>query len=330
MTLRITHFMRKPRPNVFSIERLYQDVRAGLPSDICAREWTCKEFSKGLLPRVRDMWRARMQQGDINHVTGDVHYLTFFLDPRRTILTVHDLVLLERFRGARRWLIWFFWYWLPIKRSRMIIAISNATRDALLESVACDPDKIQVIHNPVSREFTRSPYSFNAALPRILQVGTGPNKNLERVAAALEGAVCELIVIGPLSESQREVLERHGIHYTNHVGLSREELIEQYRKCDVVVFASTYEGFGLPIIEAQATGRPVVTSNIGPMPEVAGLGACLVDPYEISSIRSAIERICRDPDFRERLANSGYENSFRFNLNSVSKQYADLYKLLRD
>lgn len=328
MSIDITQFMRKPRSNTFSIERLYQDVRAALPADCQAKVWTCQEFSNGLLPRLRDMWRARRYQGDVNHVTGDVHYLTFLLDRRRTILTIHDLVLLERRRGIRRWLVWLLWYWLPLKRSQMIITISQATRDALLKSVNCKPDKIRVIHNPVSKEFHPSAYTFNAACPRILQVGSGPNKNIEGVAAALEGISAHLVIIGSLTSDQAAHLRQHKISFENHVGLSREELFIQYKSADMLVFASTYEGFGLPIIEAQATGRPVVTSNIAPMPEVAGCGACLVNPFDVSSLRSGILKIIEDEKYRLFLITSGFENVLKFSAESISRQYAAVYREL--
>lgn len=328
MSIHITQFMRKPRSGNFSIERLYQDVRAALPEDCQTEVWTCQEFSNGLLPRLRDMWRARRHQGDVNHVTGDVHYLTFLLDRRRTILTIHDLVLLERMRGIQRWLVWLLWYWLPVKRSRMIITISQATRDALLKSVNCKPDKIRVIHNPVSKEFQPSAYTFNASCPRILQVGSGPNKNIEGVAAALEGISAHLVIIGSLTSDQTAHLCDRRISFENHVGLSREKLLAQYKSADMLVFASNYEGFGLPIIEAQATGRPVVTSNIAPMPEVAGCGACLVDPFDVSSLRSGILKVIENKEYRSRLIDCGLRNVERFSVESVSRKYAEIYRYL--
>ena len=114
MSVHITHFMRRPRESDFSIERLYQDVRGALPEDCQATVWNCCNYSNGLWPRFQDILLARDQQGDVNHVTGDVHYLTYLLDPKRTVLTIHDLVSLERLRGIKRWTLWFLWYWLPV------------------------------------------------------------------------------------------------------------------------------------------------------------------------------------------------------------------------
>ena len=326
MTLRIVHYLRHPQPGIFSIERLHEDVRAALPSDCQARTWTCRHPSTGLWPRLRDAWAARKAQGDVNHVTGDTHYLTYFLSRRRTVLTVHDLVSLGRLRGVKRWLLWLLWYWLPVRRSQVVVTISEATRSALLDSVRCDPAKVVVIHNPVSAEFQPVRGAFDATHPRILHIGITPNKNLERVAQALAGIDCTLVVIGPLSAEQSAMLVHQGIAFENHSNLSRAELLDQYIRCDLLLFASTYEGFGLPIIEAQAVGRPVVTSDLAPMPEAAGGAACLVDPYDVASIRQGVLRVMGDAAYRDDLVARGWANVERFRADRVAARYAQLYR----
>ena len=330
MTLRIVHFMRRPRPGIFSMERLYEDVRAALPNGVHACVWVCRYASTGILNRWRDAWAARKEQGDVNHVTGDTHYLTYFLDRHRTILTIHDLVSIERSRGLKKLALWFFWYWLPVARSRCVVTISEAIRQALLRSVRCDPNKVIVVHNPVSDEFRPIPKQFDSVCPRILHIGTTPNKNLPRVAEALEGIDCMLVVIGILPEDQAQVLERHGIRHENRFNLSRQELLEEYARADVLMFASTYEGFGLPIIEANAVGRPVVTSNLPPMPEVAGEAACLVDPHDVSSIREGLLRIMQDAAYRETLIERGFANASRFRSSVVASRYMEVYRAVAD
>ena len=89
---------------------------------------------------------------------------------------------------------------------------------------------------------------------------------------------------------------------------------------------STSEGFGLPIIEANAVGRPVLTSNISSMPEVAGNAACLVDPYDTSSIRRGIKRLIAEPDYREQLIAEGFKNVLRFRVESIATQYLSIYQ----
>jgi glycosyltransferase involved in cell wall biosynthesis len=274
------------------------------------------------------MVRARSQQGDVNHITGDVHYLAFLLRRDRTVLTVHDLGILYRTAGLRRAVIRFFWFWLPVRCSRVVVAISETTRQALIASVRCNPDKVKVIYNGVSDDFKPSPKGEFPSVPRILHVGTGENKNLLRVAEALRGIRCCLIVIGTLSEAQRRCLVVHEITYENYVNLSGAEIVAAYEKSDLVVFASTFEGFGLPIIEAQAVGRPVITSNIMPMAEVAGDAACLVDPFSVESIRNGISHVIASVDYRNKLVRDGLANVDRFRLSAVSREYENVYREL--
>jgi glycosyltransferase involved in cell wall biosynthesis len=110
--------------------------------------------------------------------------------------------------------------------------------------------------------------------------------------------------------------------------LTDEELVHAYRRCDMVVFASLYEGFGLPILEAQAMGRPVITSNFGAMKEAAGEGALLVDPYSVEAIRDAVLRIKREPALREDLIAKGLRNAAKFSADAVALKYAQIYKNL--
>jgi glycosyltransferase involved in cell wall biosynthesis len=324
----VTFFHRKPGPGNFSLERVFADVREHLPSGIKAVVAYCPRESKGILNRVINIIWAWRNQGDINHITGDVHYLSYLLHKKRTVLTIADCVSLERSNGLKHWLLWFFWYWLPEKRCAKITVISEFTKSNLLGHLHCDPKKIEVVHCPAPKGFNPYPKPFNSDCPVILQVGTVWNKNLERVAEALKGIPCHLEIVGPLSAEQDNALSANGISFSNHVGVSDEELLSLYQSCDLVVFASTYEGFGLPILEAQTVGRPVVTSNRCSMPEVAGGAACLVDPESVASIREGILKILHDEAYREDLIHKGFENVKRFSPEHIAVQYAKLYRLM--
>lgn len=317
--------MRKPRSSSFSIERLSEDILRNIPTDYIINVWTCRNHSNGLFPRIKDMLAARKVKGDVNHVTGDVHFLTFFLDPNRTVITIHDLVLLERLTGIKKWVAWLLWYWIPVHRSKIIITVSETTRTALLKSVRCDPAKVRVIHNSVSDEFQPAPEQIKGDVPRILQVGTGWNKNLERIVEALKNIPCQLVIIGRLSNKQMEQLQRLEVNYQNYFDLTREELLFEYTMANLVVFASLFEGFGLPIVEAQAIGRPVVTSNVSSMPEVAGGAACLVDPFDVWSIRCGIRRVIEDKQYAKSLVDAGFENVRKFRTTSVATRYGEIY-----
>lgn len=325
--LEVIHLQRKPIRGFHSVERLFEDVREQLQgSDVEIRVRINHFPSAGVLPRLRDAFAARRAQAEVNHVTGDVHYLSWMLDPSRTILTVLDCVGLSRLSGWRRAIFKQLWYTIPVRRSRWITVISEFTRDELIHETGCDPRKIVVIYPHLSEEFQRVDRPFRTERARILQVGTAYNKNIERLACALRGMDVELVVIGQLSDSQREAIVAAGISYQERIGLTRSEILSAYVDADVVALASTYEGFGLPIIEAQAIGRPVITGNSCSMPEVAGNTACIVDSLDPASIRQGVEKILADEDYRKSLVAAGFKNVQRFRLQRIAEQYADLYR----
>lgn len=277
--------------------------------------------------RLLNLIEAPFHQSDINHVIGDVHYIALLLAKRRTLLTIHDCVSLHFAKGLAYARILWFWYRLPGRRVAAITVISEFSKNELMRYVHCDPRLVHVIPNPVPAGFVPWPKDFDTKTPVLLQVGTSEhNKNLCRVAEALRGIPCRVDIIGRLTDRQRQALENNAISYTQQSGISDSEVVERYRKCDMVVFASTYEGFGMPIVEANATGRPVVTSNIGPMPEVAGSAACLVDPFDCSSIREGIVRVIGDADYRSHLVAGGFENVKRFQADVIAAQYAAVYR----
>jgi glycosyltransferase involved in cell wall biosynthesis len=325
--IRVKYFRRKQSGPEYSLERVFDTICGALPPDTFAKEWVCRFRSRGFLRRLLNLFEAPFHQGDINHITGDVHYIALLLAKRRTILTIHDCVSLHFATGLTYARILWLWYRLPVLRVAAITAVSEFSKKELIHYVDCDPHLVHVIPNPVPTGFVAWPKVFNSRVPVLLQVGTGErNKNICRVAEALRGIPCSLDIVGSLSDRQRRTLESNSVSYTQHWGLSDGEVVERYRKCDIVVFASTYEGFGMPIIEGNATGRPVVTSNIGSMPEVAGSAASLVDPFDCSSIRKGILRVIDDANYRSHLVAQGFENVKRFQPNLIAAQYADLYR----
>lgn len=322
--LRVVHFHRKPGPDQHSLERVFATVREHLPPDIEATSVYCPRPSTGILNRIVNILWARRNQGDVNHITGDVHYLALGLNPARTILTIHDCASLHRTSGPKRWLLWFFWFWLPLRRVAAITAVSEFTKSELVRYLGCNPHRIRVIADPVPPGFSPTNHDPGPR-PTVLQVGTGWNKNLDRVAEALKDVPCVLAVVGPLNHMQRQILESNRIDFRSHVRATDERLRKLYTESDLVVFASLYEGFGLPIIEAQAAGKPLVTSNSCSMPEVAGDGAHLVDPKDPGNIRTGILRVLADAEYREQLVRKGNDNVQRFIAADVAALYAACY-----
>jgi glycosyltransferase involved in cell wall biosynthesis len=324
--MQVTFYQRRPQGADFSIERVFADVRQALPDGIEARVAVSRFPSRGCVKRIYNVIEAVFRQGNVNHITGDVHFLAYFLRSKRTLLTILDLVSVHRLSGWRKAVLLFFWYWLPIRRAAVVSVISESTRRDLLRHIRVDPRKVRIVYCPVSACFQPAARECNCAKPVVLQVGTGANKNVERVARALQGISCHLRVIGSVDEAQLRMLRQCGVEYSTASGISDAQIVEEYRQCDMLVFASTYEGFGLPIVEAQMTGRPVVTSNILSMPEVGGDAVCLVDPFDVSSIRDGILKIINDSAYREELVRRGFENAVRFQAGTIAQEYAAIYR----
>ena len=217
---------------------------------------------------------------------------------------------------------------MPIRSTRVITAVSRETGEGIYKHLGITDKHIEVIENCHSAIFKRATKPVAAECPVILQVGTSPNKNVSRLVEALKGLHCRLVLIGRIDDELKQKLAECGVVYENHTGVTHEELNKQYVKCDVVSFVSLGEGFGVPIIEAQAVGRPLITSNISPMREVAGDGACLIDPLDVSQISEGLQRIIGDPFYRNRLIESGLHNVSRYSPATISSHYLALYKTM--
>lgn len=321
---------RKPFEGQFSVEgyfsRLVADVKEfGI---VLTREMV-PSFSKGLIGRMRNLLFVRKLKYDILHVTGDIHYVGLSLPKSRTIHTVHDCLALDRLSGWRRMIMRSLWFSWPLKGTAAITVNSHSTKKELLRHVPrLDPERIFVIPVSVSSQYKPCSKIFDDNRPRILQVGTKPNKNVPRLIEALEGIDCKLVIVGKLSNVIVDKLRECSIDFENHVGISDSELVKQYEECDILGFVSTFEGFGMPIIEAQRVGRAVVSSNCASIPEVAGDGACLVDPLNVSEISAGIKRIIKDQQYREDVIAKGRENCKRFEAREIARQFTKVYEFV--
>lgn len=276
---------------------------------------------------LKNGWFAKSEEKDnyINHITGDVHYLLWFLRRRKTIVTVHDIMYYYYLKGIKK-KIWKLLYITPLKRAAHVTFISDFAYKQVSEVINLDMKKVHIIPNPVDSSFTYSPKEFNIKKPIILHIGTLERKNLERTIEALDGIDCHLRIIGELKEQTIDLLKRHHIEYSNGMNLTHEEIVTEYRNADIINFPSLFEGFGMPIIEGQATGRIVITSNLSPMKEVAGNGAILINPHSVEDIRNAYLSVIQNKSIREHLINEGLKNIENYKVGKVVQQYTDLYK----
>lgn len=322
----ILQVFRKNDNDFFSLESVFSSVEPYLSGAVTIEKYNVVSRAANLRSVLKNLFYLRKKKANVFHITGDIHYGVFAFPKAKTILTIHDCVFLKNPSATKRWILKKIWLEWPVKHCSIITTISEATRNEIIRNTNCAEKKIVVIPDPLNKQFTYVEKAFNKKNPLILQVGTWPNKNLERVAAAMNGLPCRLSIIGVLSEGQKKILTQNNIEYSNSSRLSDEELFQQYVNADIVLFASTFEGFGLPVIEAQATGRALITSNISPMKEVAGDGACFIDPFDIVSIREGIIRVMNDDELRSDIIRKGKENVKKYDPRQIAEQYLSLYK----
>lgn len=264
----------------------------------------------------------KTKQYDIVHITGTENYLIPFIRKTKKIVTVHDICFLTQYWPSLRA---FFKYLLFIRTLRyadVVTFISEKSKQETYQFVRLG-NKGVVINNPIGKDFIYCSKNFNAACPTILHIGTMPNKNLDRTIEALKGLKCSLRIVGKVSAENIQRMKEYKIDYGIVKDLTDKEILYEYQKCDIVNFPSLEEGFGMPIIEGQAIGRLVITSNRLPMSDIAGKGAILVDPESVESIRNGYE--VAKKEYGEKVQ-FGLENVKRFRLDVITDRYYEYYK----
>jgi glycosyltransferase involved in cell wall biosynthesis len=311
----------------WSIEVLFANIARAFPDWVQCTPVTAPRGRANLGSILANLrWAKSLRDGDIIHQTGDIHYAVLAVWRCPVVLTIHDLRLIDESHGLKRLLFWLWWLYLPCLRADRITVISEFTKSRVVALGRVNPAKVRVIPNCVAPEFTARPKSWPTGKPQLLLIGTTENKNLSRVVEACAGLTLQLCILGKLTIAQRAHLEYRKVEYECHCDLHKEQVVALYATCDLVVFVSTYEGFGMPIIEAQAIGRPVLTADISPMREVAGDGALKVDPFDVAAIRAGLVRLLEEPELREQLVQHGFRNVAGYSATSVAAQYAALYR----
>jgi glycosyltransferase involved in cell wall biosynthesis len=291
----------------------------------------------------RDLRRERV---DLFHAP---HYVLPPLTPCKAVVTIHDCIHLRfpqylpnrlGYAYARGSL------WVATHRSNRIMTVSEASKRDILEYFHVPSQKIDVIYNGIDERFLEPPAEddvlrvrerYQLDDPFVLYAGNvKPHKNLERLIEAFqlfrrgEFEHVKLVIIG--DEIAKYAALRHAVHrykLHKHVRLfgfvPHRTLAILYRLAAVFVFPSLYEGFGLPPLEAMASGTPVITSNVSSLPEVVGDAAVLIDPLKPEEIAAAMHRVLTDSQLRQDLRERGLERARHFSWERSIKRVREIY-----
>lgn len=324
----LTFFYRNPKAG-FSILKVFRTLENELASRHQMESFDVPSRRADPLSVLKNIWfvfKHRNKRG-INHVTGDIHYVVLALIGCKSILTIHDLNVLNRAKNPlKKMFLHLLWFRLPLWLADEVVCISEYTKSEL-QKISARKD-IKVIYNAIDPIHVHNPKAFNDECPVILQIGTGWNKNLNRTIAAVSQIKSHLVIVGEVDVETKTKLENLKQIYTIHCNLTDEQLLQLYNDCDIVIFCSTYEGFGMPIIEGNAVGRCVLTSDISPMTEIGIDAVSTVDPYDIISILNGLRHIINHADYREQLINNGMRNVDRFRVSEIAAQYEEIYERL--
>jgi glycosyltransferase involved in cell wall biosynthesis len=324
--IKVTYIYREFRQTGFSIEGIFDAVRYCLKGRVDDSVYHCDPEKS----RLSNIFAIRKLPTGISHLTGDVHFLFMGLRGKKNILTIHDLAHYEHLRRSPlKFLVYhYFWFYFPLKKANVITVVSESTREHLIRTFKFAKDKVRVVYNPVKPIFGFCRKEKLNTPPRILQIGTGDHKNLNNLIEAVKGTDYHLDIVALPDEKCIEKMRRYNVQFSIANGLSDEQLYQKYIDCDIVFFASFQEGFGMPIIEAQAVGRPVITSNLGAMLEVAKDTAVLVDPHNVSEIRAAINDLVNDRAYYDSAVEKGRCNAAKYSAEYVAGEYLKIYKEL--
>ena len=278
------------------------------------------------------------------------HYVLPPLVPCRSVVTIHDCIHLmfpQYLPNRAAYVYARASLWMAARRAERILTASETSKSDILRYCDVPAERITVIHHAIDDRFasepqeadiqrTRERYQLDG--PFALYVGNiKPHKNLERLIDAFhlvrrEGFErLKLLIIGDEISKYprlRRAVDRYKLHkhvrFQGFVG--DETLAALYRLATVFVFPSLYEGFGLPPLEAMASGTPVVASNTSSLPEVLGDAAVLVDPYSAQSIASGIQQVLDDPVLRETLRTRGLERARGYSWETSVQRTLDVYR----
>jgi len=293
-------------------------------------------WEQGILP-----FQIGRNKFDLVHSLG---YVAPLAARPRQVVTVHDVNFLSHdgwgTPQTRR--ILRFFVERSVRRAERVITVSEFSRLELIRRLGLPPEKV-IVTLQAGRERADSAladptYDPADGKPYILAFSALPkHKNIARLVAAFERiqerVPHSLVVVGhlPGDAQDREHLQAKAgprIHFTGY--LSDARIATALQRASLFAFPSLYEGFGIPLIEAQRAGIPVTCSAIAAIPEAAGKGAHYFDPHSTESMADALVQCLLDAEMRAALIAKGYDNAARFSWEKTARETLAIYTATAD
>ncbi len=298
---------------------------------------------------VRVAWEQLVQPWTLRRIEADlVHgpvFIAPFIAPCPAVVTIHDLSFIRfpaMFRPANR-LYLTLMARLSARRARRLIAVSAHAAAETVQLLGVPPERIDVVYHGVDPVFRPLPDDEVAAFRQrqgaperfVLFLGTlEPRKNLIRLLEAfarIYNAKIKLVLAGGKGWLYDELFARvedlgleEAVIFPGYV--DAKDLPLWYNAATVVAYPSLYEGFGLPVLEAQACGTPVLTSNVSSLPEAAGDAALKVDPYDVDALAEGLNRMLTDASLRRELRERGLAHARQFSWTRTAQETARVYR----
>ena len=277
---------------------------------------------------------------DVYHlVNAALGYLAQRVEP--CVVTVHDLIPFMRSIGMSSAELLWVRGMRSIVHADRVLCDSESSKKDLLRLTDVDPEKVRVVYLGVdhglfkyrNKRQARARLNLPSNSMIVLNVGTEETrKNMPTLFEAFHellknvpGAV--LVRIGRKSNQSKELIRRFGIE--NRVIYrypSAEEVANYYNAADILCFTSFYEGFGLPLIEAMASGLPVVAGNRSSTPEVLGDAGILVEPFDVEGFAHWMHRVSTDDELRDIVSEKAFRRSLKFTWSNCAKKTLEVYK----
>jgi glycosyltransferase involved in cell wall biosynthesis len=291
-------------------------------------------------------WQLSQKGIEVTHFTNSVAPL---LSPCPMVVTIHDMTLwlFPQHHYRRRLVAMRPFIPLAARRAEAIITVSESAKRDIVRILDVPKDKVHVVYEAAPPAFRRLPDGSALAAVRekyelpedfFLYVGTiEPRKNLVRLLeafAALRQRRCTphiLLMVGSRGWKDDEVFAtvdnldlNEVVRFVSHVPTC--DLVALYNLADALAFPSLYEGFGLPVVEAMASGTPVLTSTSGSLGEIAGEAAQFVEPTSVESISDGLEQLLHDRGRRGELREAGLARAASFTWEATAARTREIYE----